>query len=179
MGKKTLIGIGLAVICFGGVGVYNALTDLGEPADTVHDLTTTGRIIGAKSDEASGQQTVKYSFRTEEGRIYFGQQTIEAAENADPQRGDKVTVFYQSESPRESMVKIGPEEQSANADAMLRLKVCFGTALFGLLIVVTSFFCKEDKVSKTEPGVVRKFSDDPQAALLQWKSEWTHAQVYC
>ena len=184
MGKKTLIGIGIAVVCCGSFGVFNALSDLRETAAKVHDVTTTGKVARVKPQGPSspgagdGQLVLKYFFRAEDGRVYFGQQTIDNAETNPHRQGDRITVHYQSEDPRISTLNAAQEE-FAGTDPMLRLIVCGGTVLFGLLIVVVAFFCKEDHEGKDQPATIRKFSDDPQAALRQWKSEWNHQPEWC
>ncbi len=177
MGRKTLIGIGVGIILVGGIGVFNAISDL-DAASPVGDQTTTGKITSlatptnrlSKGVQAAPSFAFMYAFRTD-GKLFFGEQAVDKSAFESLTQGDQVTVHFESGNPRVSAAETVAGDSSATTDLKTRLKVCSGTIVFGLVITVLACFCKDEK--RPSPGQTpKKFSEDPIAALRRWRSGW-------
>ena len=173
MGKKTLIAMGIGIVLLGAVGVFNAIDDLGAAAP-VGDQSTTGKITSlarlTKGDRGTPSFSFMYAFRSD-GRVFFGEQTIDKAAYESLKKGDQVTVHYESDNPRASSAATNAGDSPEIAYIKTRLKVCGGTAVFGLLITVLACFCQDEK-RRLEDQAPKKFSEDPVGALQKWRSEW-------
>ena len=186
MGKKTLIGIGVAIFLLGCVGVYNAITDFGQPAEERSDVETAGTIYDLEGEELKvrgigttidSHFKLKYKFTANDGQEYLGYESIHRAQFNALREGDEVTVLYHSNNPNISAAKgfgtyMGVD-QFPRTDPKKRLFGCAAIAAFGICVIIASFFCVEEnggssgRLHRTE----NKFSDNPLEAMQQWKQE--------
>ncbi len=160
--KKTVLRIGIVVLCVGLIGVYNAISDLGKAPVEKKDLQATGIITNIYGNQLKHELTgvvidthykLDYSFVTEDGEKYTNTKTISESQFRSLKKGQEVTVLYHSNLPSINgmpglgtyrSVKHFPSSTPKN-----RLWGCLATCGFGAFFIVGAIFGKEDDTNGT------------------------------